>query len=74
MNAILPVAGDTAMAPKLTLGEDSPEERKKVTAAIPLGRWAQPKDVASAALFLASEEAGFLTGVLLRVDGGRSLN
>jgi 3-oxoacyl-[acyl-carrier protein] reductase len=37
----------------------------------PLGRLSLPQDVANAALFLASEEAAFLTGVVLEVDGGR---
>jgi NAD(P)-dependent dehydrogenase (short-subunit alcohol dehydrogenase family) len=39
---------------------------------IPLGRIARPEDVASAALFLASEEAAFINGVDLPVDGGYS--
>jgi 3-oxoacyl-[acyl-carrier protein] reductase len=38
---------------------------------VPLGRLSVPQDVANAALFLASEEAAFLTGVVLEVDGGR---
>ncbi|MBI4787344.1 MAG: 3-oxoacyl-ACP reductase FabG [Chloroflexi bacterium] len=41
-----------------------------VTARTPLGRWAQPRDIANAYLFLASDEASFITGVVLRVDGG----
>ena len=53
--------------------EDTPENRAVVTKGIPLGRWAQAKDVANAAAFLASDEAEFLTGVLLPVDGGRRL-
>ncbi|KAI9712936.1 MAG: Dehydrogenase reductase SDR member 4 [Chrysothrix sp. TS-e1954] len=73
-NAVLPVAGETAMASSLTLGEDTPEKRAAVTAGIPLGRWAQPRDVANAVAFLASEEADFITGATLRIDGGRSLN
>ena len=61
------------MAP-LVLGDmDTPETRAKVTAGIPLGRWAKPEDVASAVAFLASDEASFITGVTLPVDGGRSL-
>jgi len=38
---------------------------------VPLGRLSVPQDVANAALFLASDEAEFLTGVVLEVDGGR---
>ncbi|MEM7276139.1 MAG: SDR family oxidoreductase, partial [Actinomycetota bacterium] len=40
---------------------------------IPMGRRAEPEDVADAVLFLASDEARFLTGVALDVDGGRSI-
>lgn len=45
-----------------------------VSQGIPLGRWATARDVANAAAFLCSDEADFITGVCLRVDGGRSLN
>ncbi|HJS33316.1 MAG TPA: SDR family oxidoreductase, partial [Alphaproteobacteria bacterium] len=38
---------------------------------IPLGRLSQPEDIANAALYLASDEANFITGVALEVDGGR---
>lgn len=41
---------------------------------IPLGRLATPEDVANAAVFLASDEAIYITGVELPVDGGRSLS
>jgi 3-oxoacyl-[acyl-carrier protein] reductase len=40
---------------------------------IPMGRVATPVDVANAAAFLASDEAGFITGIELPVDGGRAL-
>jgi 3-oxoacyl-[acyl-carrier protein] reductase len=42
-------------------------------ATIPLGRMSTPRDVAAACLFLASEDAEFLTGVCLEVDGGRCI-
>lgn len=59
----------------LVLGKpDTPENRSKILSGIPLGRFATPADVANAACFLASEEAAFITGVELPVDGGRSLN
>jgi 3-oxoacyl-[acyl-carrier protein] reductase len=45
--------------------------RAKFVASVPLGRLSVPQDVANAALFLASAEAEFLTGVVLEVDGGR---
>lgn len=68
--ALNPVAGETPMLATF-LGEDTPERRAAFRATIPLGRLSQPSDVASAALFLASDEAAFLTGVCLEVDGGR---
>jgi 3-oxoacyl-[acyl-carrier protein] reductase len=48
--------------------------RKGLIEGIPLGRLAEPRDVANAVLFLASEDAEFLTGVCLDVDGGRSIS
>jgi 3-oxoacyl-[acyl-carrier protein] reductase len=54
-------------------GEDTPETRAKFVATIPLGRMSTPRDVAAACLFLASEDAEFLTGVCLEVDGGRCI-
>jgi NAD(P)-dependent dehydrogenase (short-subunit alcohol dehydrogenase family) len=44
------------------------------SAPVPLGRQGDAWDVANAALFLASDEANFITGVSLLVDGGRVLN
>jgi 3-oxoacyl-[acyl-carrier protein] reductase len=52
---------------------DTPENRAKIIAGIPLGRMSTPQDVASAALFLASDAAQFITGVELPVDGGRTI-
>ena len=51
----------------------TPENRAKFIATVPLGRLSEPKDIANAALFLASDEAEFLTGVVLEVDGGRTI-
>ena len=48
----------------------APEEQKRRTAAIPLGRIAWPADVAWACVFLASDEAGFVTGQAIQLDGG----
>jgi 3-oxoacyl-[acyl-carrier protein] reductase len=70
VNAICPVIGETGLTAEF-MGGDSPELRAKFIASIPLGRMSTPKDVADAALFLASDEAEFLTGVALEVDGGR---
>ena len=74
VNAVNPVAADTGFT-KTAVGVDTyPDEiRKQVVATIPLGRLAEPRDVAAAVLFLASADAEFLTGVCLAVDGGRSI-
>ena len=52
---------------------DTPENRVRFIATILLGRLSQPEDVASAAVYLVSDEAGFITGVCLPVDGGRTV-
>src|SRR5436305_7630868 len=67
---IAPVAGDTPLLATF-MGEDTPERRAAFVAPIPLGRFSTPQDVANTALFLASDEAGFLTGNVVEVDGGR---
>ena len=70
VNALCPVAGETGMLASF-MGEDTPEIREKFKSVIPLGRFSQPLDIANAALWLASDEAAFITGVALEVDGGR---
>ena len=55
------------------LSLSDPETRARVEAAIPAGRVAETGDVAAAALFLASEEAGYVQGVVLNVDGGLAI-
>jgi len=70
VNALCPVAGDTPLLGSF-MGGDTPENRKKFIGSIPLGRLSTPKDIANAALYLASDEAEFITGVALEVDGGR---
>ncbi len=67
--AIAPVATETPLLPSF-LGQ-GPGMREKFEASVPLGRLAQPRDIANAALFLASDEAGLVTGNILQVDGGR---
>jgi 3-oxoacyl-[acyl-carrier protein] reductase len=52
-------------------GEDAdPRFRREVVERTPLGRWGTPDDVAAAALFLASDEANFMTGQMVMVNGG----
>jgi 3-oxoacyl-[acyl-carrier protein] reductase len=70
VNALCPVAGDTPLLPSF-MGGDTPELRAKFLASIPLGRFATPRDVANAALYLAGDDGAFITGVALEVDGGR---
>ncbi|HET8725910.1 MAG TPA: SDR family oxidoreductase [Alphaproteobacteria bacterium] len=70
--ALNPVAGETGML-HLFMGEDTPAKRQQFVSTIPLGRLSRPEDIASAALFLCSGEADFLTGVCLEVDGGRCI-
>jgi 3-oxoacyl-[acyl-carrier protein] reductase len=72
VNCLCPVAGETGMLAQF-MGEDTPELREKFKASIPLGRLSTPLDIANAALWLASDEAAFITGVALEVDGGRCI-
>ncbi|MEN9980140.1 MAG: 3-oxoacyl-ACP reductase FabG, partial [candidate division WOR-3 bacterium] len=65
VNAIAPGFIATAMTEKLT-----PAVRQSYIEAIPLKRAGTPEDVASLCLFLASDEAGYITGQVIRVDGG----
>src|SRR5579859_4598934 len=53
--------------------EDKQKNRDLMFGAIPLGRFCKPSDIGNAACFLASDEADFITGVELQVDGGRVL-
>jgi 3-oxoacyl-[acyl-carrier protein] reductase len=70
VNVINPVAGETAMLADF-MGEDTPQKRAQFVATIPLGRLSLPSDIATAAVFFASDEAAFITGACLEVDGGR---
>jgi 3-oxoacyl-[acyl-carrier protein] reductase len=65
VNAVSPHAIETEMS-----AQWSEERRKEIIASIPLGRLGKPEDVAEAALFLASDEASFITGEILDVNGG----
>lgn len=68
VNAIAPGFVETAMTDKI------PEEAKeKLKAQIPLGRTARPEEIASVALFLASEMASYVTGEVVKIDGGMGM-
>jgi 3-oxoacyl-[acyl-carrier protein] reductase len=73
VNAICPVMGATALLADFMGVPDTPENRARFISTIPLGRMAEPADVAAAAVFLATDAAEFLTGVELPVDGGRTI-
>ena len=69
VNAVNPVIGETGLT-EAFMGGDTPELRQKFISTIPLGRMSTPRDIANAALFLLSDEASFITGAALPVDGG----
>ncbi|MEX0583661.1 MAG: glucose 1-dehydrogenase [Sneathiella sp.] len=71
VNALCPVFAHTPMAVEFMGGVDTQEIRDKFVSTIPLGRENTPRDLAHAALWLASDDASFITGVALEVDGGR---
>lgn len=71
--AINPVIGETALLSAFMGGPDTPELREQFVSTIPLGRMSRPDDIARSALFLCSDDAEFLTGVCLDVDGGRCI-
>ncbi len=73
VNCIAPVIGATGLLQQFMGLPDTPENRAKFIGTIPLGRMSTPEDIAAAALFLASDEAAFVTGVVLPVDGGRTI-
>jgi NAD(P)-dependent dehydrogenase (short-subunit alcohol dehydrogenase family) len=73
INSVNPMIGETPMMADFMGMEDTPANREKFLARIPLGRFTRPEDVASAVAYLASDEASFLTGVSLDVDGGRNI-
>jgi NAD(P)-dependent dehydrogenase (short-subunit alcohol dehydrogenase family) len=67
VNAVAPGVVDTALWAK---NKELPGVIEGVEAQTPLGRWAQPDDIADAVVFLASDAARFITGEILCVDGG----
>ena len=72
VNALCPVAAETPLFRDVVGGEITDADRERFLSGIPLGRLATPGDVAGAAVYLASDEASFLSGVLLPIDGGRA--
>jgi NAD(P)-dependent dehydrogenase (short-subunit alcohol dehydrogenase family) len=71
VNAISPGPIDTEGLRELLSSSEIGEQRKKgIIAAVPLGRFGSPEDIAKAALFLASDDSSYITGIELFVDGG----
>lgn len=73
VNLISPVMAPTGLLQDFMGVADTDENRARFISTIPLGRMCDPDDVAQAAVFLASPQARFLTGVEMPVDGGRSI-
>ena len=73
VNCVAPVIGATALLESFMGLPDTPENRAKFIETIPLGRLSEPQDVANACLYLTSDDAAFITGVVLEVDGGRTV-
>src|SRR5690242_6201087 len=70
VNAICPVMGATGMLESFMGVPDTPENRARFVATIPLGRLSEPGDVASAAVYLVSDEAALLRGCVCQWMGG----
>jgi 3-oxoacyl-[acyl-carrier protein] reductase len=68
VNAVAPGFVTTAMTDRL-----SEQQRTKLTESIPLGRIGKPEDVAAAVVYLAAEEAAWVTGATLHVNGGMAM-
>ncbi len=75
VNVVCPGPTDTALLAGVAAGAARPEKLiEAFTKAIPLGRLGQPNDLAGAIAFLASEDAAFVTGQVLSVSGGLTMN
>jgi NAD(P)-dependent dehydrogenase (short-subunit alcohol dehydrogenase family) len=74
VNCVCPATIDTAM-PKGMIAEapDPALLKRQMNEKHPIGRIGQPEEVASTIAFLASEDASFMTGLAIPVDGGRSI-
>jgi len=74
VNCVNPVfSPDTGLSAEFAGGSLSDEAKKRFLSTIPLGRFSTALDVANACLYLASDEAAFISGVCIEVDGARSV-
>jgi 3-oxoacyl-[acyl-carrier protein] reductase len=72
VNCVNPVfSPDTSLSAEFAGGAVTEDARKRFLATIPLGRFSTPLDVANACLYLASDEAAFISGTCIEVDGAR---
>ena len=71
VNAVAPGFIVTAQSAK---SRTDPKHVEAVNLRTPMGRWGQPQDIAGPVLFLASDQAGFMTGTCLAIDGGYSVS
>ena len=71
VNAVAPGPTDTAMLNRFT---GTPENRAAIVAEVPMGRLGRSAELANAIVFIASDEASFITGHILNVDGGHTAN
>ncbi len=73
VNCIAPVMGATALLEDFMGMPDTPANRAKFIATIPWGRMSEASDIANAAIFLCEDASEFVTGVVLEVDGARTV-
>ena len=75
LNTVCPGLTETGMLESFMQGAGNPEKlREAYTRAVPIGRLGKPEDIAGAVLFLASDDAGFITGQTLSVSGGLTMH
>lgn len=72
VNAVCPGDTDTRMLDSAIAGTDREQRLAELGAAIPLGRVGRPEEIAHAVCYLSSDEASFITGATLAIDGGNS--
>ncbi|RDW72144.1 hypothetical protein BP5796_08178 [Coleophoma crateriformis] len=73
VNSICPLLSGTGLFETFAGVPDTPENRQKFLFNVPLGRLCDPLDVANYCLYLATDEASFVTGTCLEIDGGRGI-
>jgi NAD(P)-dependent dehydrogenase (short-subunit alcohol dehydrogenase family) len=69
VNAVAPGPTDTGMLTRFT---GTPENKAALVTTVPMGRLGLPEELANAIVFIASDEASFITGHVLNVDGGKT--